>query len=789
MTVSRIEPRRSRIFLLIACLLAGTGSWTGSRTALAARQSAPAPSGSATAAPAATDDEASQDHDAPQDRDRRARSLILSPLLPPRTLSLPALPRTGKDEDAAHEAEGAGNTRDAAQEARVPGGTETPATPEAERLAPPDPAAIGLDEPDPAAGLPIDLWAGSARPVVARLMAQLPVSGVAPAARERALRLLLLAAPPAAAVGATDPDDVDGGDDRDDGRSLLRIRFERLAAAGEADRLLALAERLPPGFEDARIAGHVVDAMLLVGRYDEACRLAEDESRRDGAARWLVALTLCRALAGDAAGVDFLLGVLSETAGEEADGSALPPPLPALATRLADEIEGIDPPTPAPSPDGYRNTRLTPALVALARLSRAPLPLAAVENAPPAMLPALLGEETLTPAARLAAAHAALRSAVVPPERVAAVYAAHRFADGERDALIAARLSLAQLEPVEDATKKDVTRRDAGEEDAAEEDAAPARAGTAFEEARIEAAFFQWVSEATRPVTVLDRAARALAAAPAGRAERLARLLSLPLAAVDPTEAFGARAAGAFDVFMLAGRPSTAWQWWMAGDAFAAGGSDVSGTAELVRALDRRLAIAAAGIGLAETGFDAQELHARLARGVRALTPEARARWLDVALVHLAALGMPEAPLRLRLAALARGAAEDGAVPAVRAALWARTMRAAVEGRRGETMLGALLLDAEAHGGGLPAAAGPAPLAPAAGAAAVAGLTRSGAQRTARRLAVRHLLTGLWRAERASGTPPFAAPTGDGRTATDGEGATPPSSPTDEGSADATPPS
>ncbi|RMF13265.1 MAG: hypothetical protein D6757_08285, partial [Alphaproteobacteria bacterium] len=663
MTASRTDPPRLGILGILALLVVGL---------LAGRPSAKAgePPTPRTEAPAGVDEVSAPRIPATvtEQGGARARPLILSPLLPPGTLPLPALPESSGQENGIPPAESA----PAHEASMAQSADETPSLPGAdgERLAPPDLAAIGLDEPDPAAGLPMDLWRASERRVISRLMADLPVSGVAPAARERALRLLLIAAPLAPA----------GADD--DGATLLRVRFDRLAAAGEVDRLLALGERLPPDLSDPKIIAHLVDAMLLVGRYDEACRLAEAENRRDGTARWLIVLTLCRALAGDTAGIDFLVGLLSETPGEKSDGSSLPPPLAALGMRLADEINGIDPPAPAPGPESYRGTRLTAALLALARLSRASLPLAAVERADPLVLAALLGEEITTPAARLAVAHAALVNGIAPVERIAAVYAAHRFASEERTALIENLLAAQSQGPAD----------------------GPAESALLLDEARIEAALFQWVSAAGGPADMLERAARALAISPIPRAERLARLFSLPLAAIDPTAALGAHAASAFDIFLLAERPLTAWRWWLAGDSFALDGNpDDPLTVQEIRSLDRRAAVAAAALDSASLGLDGKTLHARLARGTRPLPPDRRARWLDVVLAHLDALGLPHAPLVLELETFtppdATGTVEGSRAP-VRATLWGRMMRAAITGRNGEAMLASLILDAEAHGGG-----------------------------------------------------------------------------------------
>lgn len=712
MIASRTDPQRLGIVGILALL--AVGLLAGLPSAKAGEPPAPQ-----TEAPAGADEAPAPSGTAAvrEQGGASARPLILSPLMPPGTLPLPALPESFRQENGVTPAESAPSHEVSLAES-ADGSSSLPGA-DGERLAPPDLAAIGLDEPDPAAGLPMDLWRASERRVISRLMSGLPVFGVAPAARERALRLMLIAAPFAPA----------GADD--DGITLLRVRFDRLAAAGEVDRLLALGERLPPDFSDPKIVAHLIDAMLLVGRYDEACRLAETENRRDGSARWLIVLILCRALAGDTAGIDFLVGLLSETPGEEADGSSLPPPLAALGMRLADEINGIDPPAPAPGPDSYRDTRLTAALLALARLSRAPLPLAAVERADLLVLAALLGEEITTPAARLAAAHAALVNGIAPVERIAAIYAALRFASEERAALIENLLATQSESP----------------------SAVPAQSALLLDEARIEAALFQWVSAASGPADMLERAARALASSPVERAERLARLFSLPLAAIDPTAALGAHAASAFDIFLLAERPLTAWRWWLAGDSFALDGNpDDPLTVEEIRSLDRRAAVAAAALDSASLGIDGKILYARLARGALSLPPDRRARWLDIVLAHLDALGLPHAPLALELETFTPPDATrtvEGARAPIRATLWGRMMRAAIAGRNGEAMLAALILDAEAHGGGQWSnATTPRPFAEAAATAAISGLVYAGALDSARLLAARHLLISLWQAER-----------------------------------------
>jgi hypothetical protein len=116
----------------------------------------------------------------------------------------------------------------------------------------PDAAATGLVS-SAAAGLPADLWRGSAPARLAALMSDMPSNGL-PAAQDLFRTLLLLEARPP---------------DGDTGDVLLHARVDTLIRLGEVEAALALLERAGPDTPD--LFRRWFDALLLSGAEDRGC--------------------------------------------------------------------------------------------------------------------------------------------------------------------------------------------------------------------------------------------------------------------------------------------------------------------------------------------------------------------------------------------------------------------------------------------------------------------------------------------------------------------------------------
>lgn len=170
-----------------------------------------------------------------------------------------------------------------------------------------DPLGSGIPETagtlDPGdGGLGYDLWQGSEREEIVRLIRTLP-SLQSPALRDSAVRLLLSTAAPPRNRGAL-------------GRSgdLLAARAAALADLGAQEELLELLRRLPrDAEEDQRLARLHVEAALLTRSRAEACRLTRGAIEHfSNTAFWQEALIYCQISEGEEAAASLGLSLLRE---------------------------------------------------------------------------------------------------------------------------------------------------------------------------------------------------------------------------------------------------------------------------------------------------------------------------------------------------------------------------------------------------------------------------------------------------------------------------------------------
>ncbi len=157
-------------------------------------------------------------------------------------------------------------------------------------------------------GLGRNMWRGSKRHVVLRLMSRLSDQIDSPSLRELAGRLLLSAAvPPAAQVGG--PAD-----------SLLKLRIEHLAALGQIEGLEELLRVVPERNADESIQRARVEAYLLAGNADQACRSVRNVvGQGEQSLYWQKALVFCQIHAGEMAGAALGVGLLREQSSGDED--------------------------------------------------------------------------------------------------------------------------------------------------------------------------------------------------------------------------------------------------------------------------------------------------------------------------------------------------------------------------------------------------------------------------------------------------------------------------------------
>ncbi|MSP51988.1 MAG: hypothetical protein EXQ91_06305 [Alphaproteobacteria bacterium] len=192
-----------------------------------------------------------------------------------------------------------------------------------------DPSSIGvLEIADGSFG--IEMWNGIRRGLVEALLPLLQVPTTSPALRSLVRRLLLSTArvPPG-----------DGGP-----ISLIALRLERLAAAGDIDGVEALLKSVPPRVRERPITRIRVDNYLLGGNTGAACsefQAAAAEDERES--YWLKGMAFCRALAGDHTQAAFAAMLLRDN-GEKEDSSFLAL-LKVLSGDRGAKVEGANPTT------------------------------------------------------------------------------------------------------------------------------------------------------------------------------------------------------------------------------------------------------------------------------------------------------------------------------------------------------------------------------------------------------------------------------------------------------------
>ncbi len=157
-------------------------------------------------------------------------------------------------------------------------------------------------------GLGSDMWRGSKRRVVVPLMSRLSDQIASPSLRELAGRLLLSAAVPPEGQGRGEAD------------SLLQLRIEHLAALGQIEGLEELLRVVPERNADEAIQRARVEAYLLAGNADQACRSVRNVvGQGEQGLYWQKALVFCQIHAGEMAGAALGVGLLREQSSGDED--------------------------------------------------------------------------------------------------------------------------------------------------------------------------------------------------------------------------------------------------------------------------------------------------------------------------------------------------------------------------------------------------------------------------------------------------------------------------------------
>jgi hypothetical protein len=280
-----------------------------------------------------------------------------------------------------------------------------PAGIEVESARPLEPGAIGLADPAQN-GFPADAWAQSSRPLVERLIRELPVPLSSQPLRDLAWRAL--AAPAAAPLAATALT-ADGARSENNFAALRALRLRALGdLAGAAD----MARRVPERMANPALAQVLIDDAWLATADERACALVREalalqpnpRTRDVGLQK---SLMFCQALAGDMDRAQLGLALLRD------QGAAEDATFVTLLLAAGGDGRGVR----------VETLRNADALaLAMLRAAKIAPPADTAQSNDPAILAALAKGDLGTPEFRLAAAERAEAFGAFKASELAALY-------------------------------------------------------------------------------------------------------------------------------------------------------------------------------------------------------------------------------------------------------------------------------------------------------------------------------------------------------------------------------
>jgi hypothetical protein len=256
-------------------------------------------------------------------------------------------------------------------------------------------------------GFPFDMWKGTQRTLVERLLPHLPAASTSLAMRDLERRLLL--------------SNAEAPEGKDAGVNLFTARAERLAAMGLSQDATALLAMMPSRMVDETAARLRIDLLLSTGDISAACRAVDDTRQAANAApTWQQAQVFCQLNAGQrdqaALGLDLLR-----------DQGTKDPAFFTLADALGGQTVKLD---SLPNP--------TPLELAMLRRADLALPADAAQSRQPGVLMAIAQDTALDEAARLGAAERSAAIGALAIEKLQQAYAAIRLSPEDLGNAVAA---------------------------------------------------------------------------------------------------------------------------------------------------------------------------------------------------------------------------------------------------------------------------------------------------------------------------------------------------------------
>ncbi|GAB4224118.1 MAG: hypothetical protein Tsb0032_28060 [Kiloniellaceae bacterium] len=287
------------------------------------------------------------------------------------------------------------------------------------RLGEIDPDSLGILDIDNG-GLDSNVWAGSPRPVIEALLADLPGDIASPTLHSLAARLLLSSAEPPAPVKSasatpTMADALAAAQAETKDASFLRQRVERLYALGELAGLNQLLALVPQHVEDPWLAQAKVEGLLLAGKDRAACaEVPAGLARYPAALFWAKAQVYCQFTAEQTDQAMLGLDLLREQA---------PDSDPAFFTLANAFIAG--------SPGEVDGAQLTPLTLAMLRATGGKVAPQVVPGVAPLLLHGIAGLGGDNIVAKATAVERLAEMGVVPGERLAGAYGTFEFTEAE----------------------------------------------------------------------------------------------------------------------------------------------------------------------------------------------------------------------------------------------------------------------------------------------------------------------------------------------------------------------
>ena len=259
-----------------------------------------------------------------------------------------------------------------------------------------DPSTVGLINENNG-GFPRNLWFGSERYLIEKLVALLPSNFSSPTLREMFKRLMLSSA--------------DLPQTEEDKLSFLELRIIKLESAGFISLASKLAEMAPKNSFNGRFDKFYVSNRLLEGDNQAACQRVEEVFAKGiDDPFWLKHLSLCRIFSGDLDSARLATSLIREL--DEEDAAFLN-----LSSSLIDKEDIVFQTLPSPKP----------LHLAMSRAAKVSLPEDIVSNAPALVLKAIAQSPNASMDVRIQAAEKAESLGLVDSDSLRQLYSGILF--------------------------------------------------------------------------------------------------------------------------------------------------------------------------------------------------------------------------------------------------------------------------------------------------------------------------------------------------------------------------